>query len=383
MPGYVIALSDRRDLEACVHRGVYGTLLKDEPDGRWKDWQERTFADFAGMRPGDNVYFFSNRKLYGIGVLKDVGFDCKYQNFPGATTLTAPAEYVQVQPSLLLDDGPDSARIRWICTFSPAPHFFAQGVDMDDALASAPGSFRVLRAFEGRSFIKIDDEENRALRDAILRWNRGADERSGVLPHDAGKFHARIASVISPGYALNAGPLMRLCAESGKLRHEAALEAGLVYQLSQRDAGTLAVFGCWDFVSHQVTASPPKPPRYMDWMDVFGYTYLPGLAPTVDHYSVIEAKLDTAGPDVIEQAMKYADWLNQEYCHGDFGMVRAFVVAAKFTPAALEAAEKRAVRLYTVGRRPPETREWRELKLIKYRFDHSTERLTFEPVYPN
>ncbi|WP_400246667.1 hypothetical protein AB3U99_07445 [Niallia sp. JL1B1071] len=42
---------------------------------------------------------------------------------------------------------------------------------MDDVLASNPDKFRILRAFWKVSFIKIDDEENKALRDIILKRN--------------------------------------------------------------------------------------------------------------------------------------------------------------------------------------------------------------------
>lgn len=37
-----------------------------------------------------------------------------------------------------------------------------------------------------------------------------------------------------------------------------------------------------------------------------------------------------ANDDVIDQIMKYVDWINQEYAHGDYSMIEAYVVAADF-----------------------------------------------------
>lgn len=45
---------------------------------------EGTFADYFGMKQGDNIYFFIKRKIYGIGKIINVGSDCKYWNYIGA-----------------------------------------------------------------------------------------------------------------------------------------------------------------------------------------------------------------------------------------------------------------------------------------------------------
>lgn len=36
------------------------------------------------MKPGDNIYFFIQRKIYGIGKLVEFNSDCKFLNFPEA-----------------------------------------------------------------------------------------------------------------------------------------------------------------------------------------------------------------------------------------------------------------------------------------------------------
>lgn len=38
------------------------------------------------MKTGDNIYFFTNRKIYGIGELICKGNDCKFVNYPTAST---------------------------------------------------------------------------------------------------------------------------------------------------------------------------------------------------------------------------------------------------------------------------------------------------------
>ena len=48
-----------------------------------------------------------------------------------------------------------------------------------------------------------------------------------------------------------------------------AIEAGLIHQFSINDPHTCDLFGEWDYLSHQVIASPFKPIDYMDKMDLF------------------------------------------------------------------------------------------------------------------
>lgn len=92
-----------------------------------------------------------------------------------------------------------------------------------------------------------------------------------------------------------------------------AIEVGVVSSIVN-DPGT--IFGSWDYVSHQVIASPFKAIDYMGKMDVFGYRYIKNYD-TVSKYLLIEIKKDSATIEVIDQLMKYNDWINQEYANGD------------------------------------------------------------------
>ena len=127
-------------------------------------------------------------------------------------------------------------------------------------------------------------------------------------------------------------------------------------------------FGKWDYISHQVAASPFKPIEYMDKMDIFGYRYIEGFK-TISKYLVIEIKKDTAKPDVIGQLMKYVDWISQEYAHGDYSMIEAYVVASDFPDDVIIEKNKHCIRNFSRGYRPTQPCTWSDCKLISYRFN--------------
>lgn len=113
MAGYVFAIGgDTEIIKICAERGVYATRLNSLASRPF----EATLADYVSMKPGDNVYFFSERKIYGIGELVAVGPDCKYSNFPGSSTCAA-VEYADVRDDLLVDSGEDSVWYRWLLHF--------------------------------------------------------------------------------------------------------------------------------------------------------------------------------------------------------------------------------------------------------------------------
>lgn len=370
MPGYLISLDSVTSLKSYTEHGVYATKIT-PPVGSWKIYQEGTFADYATMRPGDNIYFFIGRKIYGIGELVSVAGECRYLNFPEAGTPN-PCAYDQIKSSLLWDEGElEGKEQRWICLFKPAPHFLMQGIDMDDVLASRPESFRMLRAFWKLSFIKFDDEENRAFRDVLLKVNQLALQEPGqhTFPSNYEAKHREIAGKLSKAdYSLTVAPLLKSCADGKHLRHEMAIEAGLLYQLATRESATTQIFGKWDYLSHQVIASPFKPIDYMDKMDVFGNSTIPGFD-TINKYLVGELKKGEATEQDLEQLMKYVDWVKNEYCYGDYGMIEAFMVASSFTELAKKMLPEIGKRIYTIGHRPAKTFQWHSVRLVEYSYN--------------
>lgn len=376
MAGYMFTLDSVESLHACAETGVYSTYISEPKHRTWGDPAEGTFADYATMREGDDVYFFIQRRIYGIGTLVDVGPSCRYENFPGASS-PDPVDYEVTRTNMLTDEGlrmTDSGNPRlqrWICTFKPSPYFFTDGVDMDDALSSDPSAFRILRTIWKLSFIKFDDAENQAFRNAVLKLNQDALARPrrdgnvfGVL-HEA--VHERIRGLVRAGnYDLDARSLVRRAQRGDRVGHEMAIEAAVLYQLSTGHAPTVNALGRWDYLSHQVVASPFKPIDYMDKMDLFGYAFIPGYRPTISKYLVGEFKKDEAQPQDVDQLMKYVDWVKDEYAHGDYGMINACLVAARIPASVKNQALESAVRNFTVQRRPARTMEWSRLKMFEY-----------------
>ena len=93
---------------------------------------------------------------------------------------------------------------------------------------------------------------------------------------------------------------------------------------------------------------------------------------------VIEIKKDSATNDVIDQIMKYVDWINQEYSHGDYSMIEAYVVAAGYPDSVIDKRNQQCIRNYTKGYRPTEPCTWNSCKLIKY--DYEDGKLTFDEI---
>lgn len=121
------------------------------------------------------------------------------------------------------------------------------------------------------------------------------------------------------------------------LKSEMALEVGILSGLNHRDAAVCNALGEWDYVSHQVAASPFKPVDYMDRIDIFGYRWVKGYkGERISKYLVVElksgpAKLkDSATNKDYNQLMKYVDWICNKHAHGNYSMIEAVLVAHSF-----------------------------------------------------
>lgn len=382
MAGYICNLDNLEALKTCIENGVYSTKLS-PPTNHWKKHHEGTFADYATMKSGDNIYFFIKRKIYGIGELVNIGDDCKLLNFPNASEPET-FDYTEKRINLLWDEGPHSINQRWLCTFKPAPNFFVQGIDMDDVLSSNPYLFRMLRAFWKVSFIKLDDLENQALKNALLKYNQDSLSNP-ILGQDVfetlhNDTHAQISTNQNSHYKFGIAPIMRACSEADKLKHEMAIEAGILFQLSTKEEETIRIFGEWDYLSHQVVASPFKAIDYMDKMDIFGYSYIPGFKPTIANYLVCELKKDIGHEEDVDQLLKYVDWVKDEYCFGDYSPVKSYLIAYDFDDNATAYARDNVKRLYTLGRRPAKSLIWKDLSLVKYRYSDDDHKIMLQKI---
>ncbi|MCT8977898.1 hypothetical protein N4T77_14960 [Clostridium sp. CX1] len=251
---------------------------------------------------------------------------------------------------------------------------------MDDVLAYNPLKFKMLRAFSKLSFIKIDDEENKALRDIILMHNENClnmPNSNDIFSFDNTIHNKIISKLKKNNYKLNMVDILDACSNSNLLEHEMALESGTLHQLANNDTNTINTFGEWDYISHQVIASPFKPLEYVDKMDIFGYKYIPGFPGTISKYLLVELKKGVALVEDIEQVMKYVDWINQEYSFGNYSMINAFLVAKSINKSVIETRDSLARRNYLIGRRPAKSAVWSNLKLVEYNFDIATNSIKY------
>lgn len=145
-----------------------------------------------------------------------------------------------------------------------------------------------------------------------------------------------------------------------------AIEANLCELLIRENSSP---FGKWDYISHQVVASPFKAIQYMDKMDIFGYKYIEGYN-TISKYIVIEIKIDSAENDVVDQIMKYVDWIQTDYAYGDYSMIEAYIVAKDFSEEFIKYKNNKCIRYFSKGHRPTLSYTWDFVKLVKYTYEN-------------
>lgn len=362
MAGYIMSMDNEDSLKECMINGIYSTNLSDPVNNKWKLHHEGTFADYFGMKPGDNIYFFIKRKIYGIGELVKVKYDCKYWNYIDAGR-PQNYEYSEIKNSMIMNKE-KNIKNRCFCIFKPYPKFFTNGIDMDEVLASNPIKFKSLRAFWKLSFIKVDEDENKALRDIILKRNEEFIYEDGNSFEYNLNSRNELSDKLDERYIMNSEPLLLNSYNRDRIKHEMAIEAALIDIISNNKCN---IFGSWDYISHQVIASPFKAIDYMDKMDLFGFKYIEGFD-TISKYLVVEIKKDEATKDTINQIMKYVDWINGEYSFGDYGMIQAFIVAYDFSEDVIKYKNEICIRNYIKGKRPTVASTWSYVRLIKYRF---------------
>ena len=372
MAGYIMTLDSLESLKECVQTGTYSTILSNPKNDYWNKQQEGTFADYLSMKSNDNIYFFIKRKIYGIGKLVDINMDCKYLNYTGADNPIVPSDIKFKESVPLLSKSNKSNRC--LCIFEPSPYFFMDGIDMDEALSSNPSKFRMLRALWKLSFIKVDDDENQALIDIIMKRNENQLYKGERVFKFTKKVHNEIKNNVLHKHRLNSKGLLNASSDGNLIKHEMAIEAALCELLI---TNTISPFGKWDYISHQVVASPFKAIDYMDKMDIFGYKYIEGYK-IRSKYIVIEVKKGRANVEVIEQIMKYVDWIRSEYAFGDYSMIEAYVVAAEFPKEIIERRDKECIRNFTKGYRPTIACTWDFVKLIQYSYKY--EKLNFKEI---
>ena len=127
--------------------------------------------------------------------------------------------------------------------------------------------------------------------------------------------------------------------------------------------------GYWDYVSHQVIASPFKPIDYMDKIDVLAMRCLPNTKIPCK-YLVAELKKDSADNGTIDQVLKYVDWVCSEYAYGDYEAIDACIIAAEYPDDIATYYRNVVQRYYTLGSHPVRNKQWNKLTLLKYTYSN-------------
>lgn len=119
----------------------------------------------------------------------------------------------------------------------------------------------------------------------------------------------------------------------------------------------------------------------MDKIDIFGYERISEEFLSINRFMCIEVKRNEAEFDLIDQIMKYVDWINQEYSYGDYHMIDAYVVAFDYSDKVIQHARKIGIRNYTKGVRDSiQNLVWDNLHLLKYEYDEQSNSIKFSEV---
>lgn len=351
-------------LNELVKPGIYSTHVVINGDSlKYNIPLEGVLGDYLTMKPGDNIYFFAKRNIFGIGTLVKVGDDCKFKNSKDSFAFHSD---LSVTSDEVLINFEEYRSFPMLCAFKPSPLFFSEGIDMDEALTFKPDSYKMLRVMQKVSFIKIDDEENIALRNAILKKNEfQLDNRKTSIQFDDSvhKFIAEKIKKNPENHKMDVMELINNLNEENNRIHEMLVEDMLLQYMNNEENEE---FGEWDFITHQYVASPFKPVAYIDKMDIFGYRYIKGFKGAISKYLICEVKKERADVSHLEQLMKYVDWVAKEHAYGDYSMIKAYLVASSFSFNKTELEDK-IERTFTVGTRPAVTKKWNNVELIDYR----------------
>ena len=367
MAGFIISLSKDAELNRVLEEGNFASNVTTEENGIIKFNPlifYSTLADYLSVKENDNVYFFQNRLIYGIGRIVKKANSCVFKNYEDCFS-----DNIEKNNTREFLTQEKNVNQRWVFLFEPSPKYFLNGVDMDDVLKYRPNSFRMIRAFENRTFIKIDDEENNALKSFIFLRNKenlSLDIVPKVYKEDfLKKFTFDIKNILKNGVNTNQS-----------LKSEMQLEAYLVSLINKEV----------DYVSHQVIASPFKPISYIDKMDIFAYKYLKNVTDVevVEKYIVIELKKEKAGNETILQTMKYVDWVCDEYAAGDYSLIEAIIIANDFSKKKINDSDfnfdEVIERTFIQSTHPIKSLRWNNLNCYKYSVDTEKNLLNFEKV---
>lgn len=345
------ALAKQFALESCFRDGVYSARCSESGPAFIG-----TLADYLGMKEGDDIFFFKDRMIYGIGKLIVLSeCDCRFRVHPRSGNAD---DLVTVN---------DPSVHPFVCVFRPAPFFFKKGVDMDEVLTLNPEKMKSLRFFSQRTFMKLDDFESKEIRNAIARKNEdylAAFNEEYHYEFSEG-IHKSIEDKLNDCYDQYELSVFDYIHDdcSQKVTSEYYIEGAIMDLLRGYESSYI---GKMDFIGRQYPASPPKPSEYEEAMDLFGYRYVPGFPDAISKYVVIELKVGTIVLDHVQQTMKYVDWISREYAKGDYSMIEAYTIGFDKEDDIEKKSESIVERNYIVENRPVKNDKWNQLRIISY-----------------
>jgi len=388
MAGVIINLSGAEARERYSTGGAYSYRQARRDEGRagWGTAQEMAIADYLALAAGDLVFFFENRRIFGVGrivrmpattraVLCNYAASWDLSRRPGAPYLW------EDEPEDDLADHP------FVVFFEPEPAWFREGIDMDEALASdTHGYVKQLPFFAGLSFALLDDFEAAHLAALIRKANLSGE----AYPEGHHSVHDRARDCLAARpsvFDIDVDDFVRQYSEQGLLRHEALLEAWLVDAFRNRWGLVSGVVGrerCPTFVGHQIPASPFKPHEYIDRIDLLAYDIerpTPHSPIPVTHsYLLAELKRDAATVDDVRQTLKYVDWVAHEHQGGDYAGISAMMVSAGYPDSVRAVAHSEGRREYVRPRRPYDTNTWQSLRLVTYTVSDTGPAIRLQPA---
>lgn len=233
--------------------------------------------------------------------------------------------------------------------------------------------------FGGVSFIKIDDEENRALKEFISLKNEMAyrDINKNTFMFDK-SFHVNLSKRDLSAHVLDINKVLKDSENQKYVRSEMFIEAALLQALSRNECESI---GNWDYLTHQLIASPFKPLSYIDKIDIYGYRfseYYKDKPELITKYLLIELKFDKINKAAVEQTMRYVDWICLEYASGDYSKIDAFIVGSSAVRDIDNVIKNKCQRNYIVETHPVKSKKWRNLHLIQYKI--SKKKVLFEDM---
>lgn len=394
MKGYLFAVSGVDDIPKLMDLGAFGVQQntvteRDRPAWNWQ--MQATFADYMTIDPGDLIFLFSDRRIYGVGRVRSLeGHPTTgaWWNWPDAADPASEAP----EEALTL---PGGRTPRVVVPFEPAPVIFRRGIDMDEVLTH-PHARPDWRLFfwGGLSFSSLEEQETATLYGALVR--RFGEDAAEPVDTSIRHFEPQHPFRFSDLLAFDEDQYVD---EDGDFRKEATLH-GLFIQALKDEPGILGLESDAQVknksIFHEVPASPPKASsRWVNRFDVLRIrTWGDRTMNFPHHWDIFECKKDALRKEEPERAlaqlMAYVDFMAREKTAGDYGAVSGHWVAPDYADALINrlAGEgfdpRRLARSYVLDPHEEESlKAWEEgLFLWRYDWDRQRSELSLDRVFP-